>query len=412
MKIYEDRNVLQAFYDRMDFIFDEFEDIVVSVSGGKDSTVIYHLVKEMAEEKGRLPIKVQWIDQEAEWQATVDISKKWLTADGVDPYWFQIPMVMTNAASDEYDFLKIWNPDQKDIWMRDKHPISIKENTYGTKRFSELFGSIAAAEYSDKKTAIIAGVRTEESYNRYLGLTQSNTYKGITWGRKYGSTDKAITFYPIYDWHYADVWKTIHDNDWDYNDVYDEQFKLGLSLREMRISNLNHETSIKDAFYMQKIEPETHDKLVKRLPGIDAASKAGFENYHPDELPFMFKDWREYRNFLLEKLVDDPEHKKGFKKHFLRHDLEFEHETGTLLGTSRGAFTTNDKEEGLYQKICREHIRAILANDWEGDSILANTHSRYSSKQTRAIYEKKVEYLKEIGVWNKLAEQGIVNEEG
>lgn len=390
MKIYEERNVLQAFYDRMDFIFDEFEDVVVSVSGGKDSTVIFHLIKQIAKDKGRLPLKVQWIDQEAEWQATEDIIKKWFNRDGIEPYWYQIPMVMTNATSHEHDFLHIWHPDKKDIWMREKDPMSIKENRYGTERFHKLFGAIAGVEYADQKTALISGVRVEESYNRYLELTQANTYKGITWGRKHSKLDNVFTFYPIYDWHYGDVWKTIHDNDWDYNRVYDKQFQYGLSLRDMRISNLHHETSVHHLFYMQEMEPETHDKLVRRMPGIHAATQAGADNYFPKDLPFMFKNWREYRNYLLEKLVEDPEHKKRFKHHFLRHDLEFEH-----MG-------------GYQRKVCRDHVRAIVANDWEGDSIIADTNSRYSTPETREIYQRKKQWLKEQGVWQELEEKDIV----
>jgi hypothetical protein len=43
----------------------------------------------------------------------------------------------------------------------------------------------------------------------------------------------------------------------------------------------------------------------------------------PAELPFMFSSWREYRDYLLEKLVQEP-HRKAMKKRFLRMDVRYE----------------------------------------------------------------------------------------
>jgi len=45
---------------------------IVSMSGGKDSAVIFELAKLIAAELGRLPLKCFWLDQEAEWLATED----------------------------------------------------------------------------------------------------------------------------------------------------------------------------------------------------------------------------------------------------------------------------------------------------------------------------------------------------
>ena len=44
---YLDINVFEAFQNRMEYIFQEFENIYVSFSGGKDSTVLLHIVREM-----------------------------------------------------------------------------------------------------------------------------------------------------------------------------------------------------------------------------------------------------------------------------------------------------------------------------------------------------------------------------
>ena len=43
-KIYREQNVLDAARDRISYTFDKFERIFISFSGGKDSSVMFHLV--------------------------------------------------------------------------------------------------------------------------------------------------------------------------------------------------------------------------------------------------------------------------------------------------------------------------------------------------------------------------------
>jgi len=384
--------VREALQKRLELIFNEFEEVVVSVSGGKDSTVLFYEAFRVAKKLGRLPINVFWIDQEAEWQSTEDIIKKWMYKKGVRPFWLQIPMKITNATSMNVDFLDCWNPYKEKDWIRPKDKISIKKNTYGTDRFYELFEAFFKKHFGHKKTATLSGVRAEESPARFLGLTAGNTYKGITWGRKYPEKNLK-TFYPLYDWSYLDVWKYIYKNNLEYNKVYEAQYKLGTPIKNMRVSNLNHETAVNNLFEVQQIEPNTHNKILNRITGSHAATKAGKTNYFPKTLPYMFKDWREYRNFLLEKLVTNPEHKLGFKKTFFSQDLQFEH-------------FSNRK----YTSILKAHVRGILANDWENSSILHNLWINNESEETQKAKAIKKEFLKKTGLWEKLVEEGVAVE--
>jgi predicted phosphoadenosine phosphosulfate sulfurtransferase len=345
MKIYGKQNVFDAALDRIRWLFDEFPNVIVGVSGGKDSTVVYNLALQVAREKGRLPLKCLFVDQEAEWEATIDTIRLIMDNPEVEPLWFQMPIKLFNATSTTDHWLMCWDKAAEERWMRPQEARSIKENNYGTERFAELFSAIIKKDYPNIKTCYIAGMRTEESPTRAMALTHDLTYKHVTWGANLNKAHKHYTFYPIYDWSYSDVWKAIHDNDWYYNAVYDAQYNYGVPLQNMRVSNVHHETAVGTLFYMQEIEGQTYQRLTQRIAGIDMAGKMGKADYFPKELPFMFATWGEYRDFLLDKLIEIPEWKVSFAKTFARHD--------EIYAETMGA------------KMYKEHINAILTNDWE-----------------------------------------------
>lgn len=346
MKIYGKQNVFDAALDRIRWLFDEFPNVICGVSGGKDSTVVFHLTLMVAKEKGRLPLKVMFLDQEAEWEATIDQVREIMENPDVEPMWFQIPIRLFNATSTQEHWLYCWDENAKERWMRPKETYAYTENRYGTDRFGEMFEAIVAKEFPGTPTCYIAGVRTEESPTRFVALTGAPTYKWATWGKKLNERRKHFTFYPIYDWSYTDVWAAIHKNGWSYNAIYDAQHNYGLAIKDMRVSNVHHETSVHSLFYMQEVEPQTYVKLTQRIQGIDMAGKMGTADYFVRELPFMFADWAEYRDYLVEKLIEKPDWLASFKKEFARQEA--------LYG-----------DTDVAEEMRRNQINSILTNDWE-----------------------------------------------
>ena len=73
MKIFLKTNVLEEARKRIEFLFDEFPNIIVGFSGGKDSIATFYLTLEEAKKRNRLPLPVLFVDQEAEWQGTIDL---------------------------------------------------------------------------------------------------------------------------------------------------------------------------------------------------------------------------------------------------------------------------------------------------------------------------------------------------
>jgi predicted phosphoadenosine phosphosulfate sulfurtransferase len=321
MKIYNKKNVLDASLERVRYFFDEFEEVVVAFSGGKDSTVTLNLALMVAEEKRRLPLKVMFIDQEAEWNTVIDYMKNVMYDKRIEPYWFQIPIILCNSTSADDDWLHCWNENEKEKWIREKDPISKKENIYGTDRFKELFGKIISVEFANKKTCTLGGVRCQESPSRQLGLTSQATYKHITYGKILNKGKEHYTFYPIYDWTIQDVWKFIFDFKLEYCKHYDNMYSYGVALNDMRVSNVHHETAVKNLFMVQEIDPSLWSKLTKRLKGINTAGTLKFDSIKcPKELPYMFDSWKEYRDFLLENLITNNDIKNKFISEFKKDE--------------------------------------------------------------------------------------------
>lgn len=364
MNVYLDENVFEAGLRRIGWLFDEFENVVVSMSGGKDSTVCFHLALMVAEQRDRLPLKVMWIDQEAEWEATVDYMREVMHDPRVEPYWMQVPFKESNATSSSEDWLFNWEPGVK--WMRDKEPDSIHDNVYGTDRFGELFAAFSRTHFPGQPVARIGGVRTEESPGRRLGLTSGHTYKGVTWGKVDDYKVGQYVFYPIYDWRLADVWHAIEVEGWPYNRVYDLLYQHGGAPWKMRVSNLHHEGAMTELLKVQEIEPDTWDRFSERLYGVNTANHLQWAAFRPKTLPFMFRDWREYRDHLLENLVV-PDTREVMRQQFARCEEAYDFDTWPKLET----------------KLIKAEIRAILTNDtfMETLGVFQAAHLNYTKRR-------------------------------
>ena len=283
-----------------------------TTTGGKDSTALFHLVNAEAIKRDRKFI-LYFQDQEAEYQGTIDFVEWAMTQPNVIPLWYQVPIFMTNAASQQQLFLWAWGEGEE--WIREKHPIAIHsiENVY-PKRFHKFNLWVGQNLKKLKGSSVsIIGLRAEESPDRRFVMFGEDS--DLFWLRRKNTPHKA---YPIIDWRYTDVWKYLIENNLKYNKVYDKMYMLGGNLKFFRVSNLVHEKAFRCLTDLQELEPETYDKLEKRLHGVHTAAIYGKENlvYSIKSLPENFKTWKEYKDFLLSSI--HPDLKRIFDYQWLR----------------------------------------------------------------------------------------------
>ena len=355
-------NVFEEALNRIRFVFDNCDDIIVSMSGGKDSTVVFNLAMIVAKEKNRLPLKVFWLDQEAEWSATDKYMSYIMHRKDVKPYWFQIPFDFTNSLSFQDNFLRVWDEEKKDIWIRPQSDISIKVNPSKENRFHPLVNILPSyCDVEDKKhVGVLVGMRISESLNRRMTLGYSKAqFKGITWCKKMVKNTRC--FYPIYDFNDTDVWTAIARNKWKYNTIYDLFYRYGIKGTDMRVSALIHETSWHSIERLQECEPNIYNKYLDRINGVNCFTQFG-SDIMPKELPQVFKDWKEYRDYLLKAFIK-PEYWDLFQKRW-----------------------SNQNSEEWY----KVHVKEIMVNDIDGTiNSNASARIRQDERIKSGYYTKK-----------------------
>lgn len=315
-QVYMNKSVVEAAEERMRYVFDEFENIIVSISGGKDSTVLCWLALQEARRRNR-KIGIFFLDEEVVYSSTIE-QVTWLMnlyPENTIPLWFQFPFKLTNSTSFEEGQLICWEPGKHKIWMRPKVSYSIqhipwdksKQTIRDKNKGFGFYDVLDNFQASRPHTAFLVGLRATESMNRFRAVAKNPGYKDCYWCTKIKRAEGSASFYPLYDWRFSDIWRFIYDNKIRYSRIYDYQWKKGMPQSEIRVSSLIHEKSFKALVELPEFEPKTYDKLLKRVKGIQVGQLYGKDPkmLRARKLPKKYKTWLKYRDFLLNTYPDD-----------------------------------------------------------------------------------------------------------
>lgn len=335
LKIYRDVNVLEASRRRIAVTFDSVERVYVAFSGGKDSSVMFHLVMEEAIKRSQ-KVGVMYIDFEAQYRETIEHVQEMfdMYRDHIDQHWICVPMLLRNAVTNYEPRWTCWDESKKDLWIRKKpedcksasdYPFALDEMEF--EEFIVLFGQWYG---QGKRTAGFIGIRAQESLHRYCAVAtwekRDLMLEGHRWTTKI--VDEVYNVYPIYDWLTADIW-TYHAKHphKPHNKIYDKMQMAGVPLSQQRLCQPFGDDQRKGLWLYHILEPETWFRLVARVNGANSGAlyieeKGNINGYNKITKP-QHHTWRSFCNLLLQTMPKKTRNHYAFRfKKFIKgwHD--------------------------------------------------------------------------------------------
>ncbi len=323
-------NVYEKTVERIKVAFDDFDNVLVAVSMGKDSGVMMNLAYEYAKSTDQLhKLSMYYQDYEAGYQYTHDYADRlFKQVEGIaNRYWICLPHSAACSVSMYEPKWIPWDEDKKDIWTRpmpeydyvlnmDNKP----EDFLFEKGFSGFFTRIEFGKWFSRnnpgKTAVMVGIRADESLTRRTIFTSGrrvNLHKGHKYTKMIN--DHTHNFYPLYDWKTTDIWVANAKFGWDYNRIYDLYYQAGLTIDQMRVASPFHQCGQGDLKLFRVIDPDNWGRMTGRVNGCNFGGTYGGTSAmacrtitKPDHFT-----WKEYAEFLINTLPGNT------KKKFIYH---------------------------------------------------------------------------------------------
>ena len=367
-----DIDVLEAARMRIRYAFDHCERIYISFSGGKDSSVMMHLVMDEAIKRKR-KVGILIIDLEAQYKLTIKHVEDMcdLYADHIDLYWVCLPIKLRNSVSNYEPVWCAWQPEREIDWVRPmpKRKGIISGHSYFDffepwmefEEFIVLFGVWYARGID---TAAFIGIRADESLNRFRTIAVRD--KDMHFGKRYTTkiADHLYNFYPIYDWHVNDIWR-YHSRyqEKPHNEVYDRMHLAGLSPSQMRLCQPYGDDQKKGLWLYHIIEPETWSRVVARVNGANSGAmyieeKGNITGYNKISKP-EGHTWKSFCQLLLASMPEVT------RKHYTeRFQSWFKgwHSRGYRNGIPDEA--PRNLEKKYWAPSWRRLCKVLLRNDW------------------------------------------------
>lgn len=369
-KKYMDINVLHAARDRIRETFDNVDKAYVAFSGGKDSSVLLHLVMEEAIPRG-IKVGVMYIDFEAQYKETIRHVEEMFETykDNIDFHWICIPMKLRNALTNYEPQWVCWDETKKDMWVRQKPKHYTDENDYPFalpemefEEFITLFGEW----YSQgERTAAFIGIRAQESLHRYCAIATWNKEGKMLNDRRWTTmiAPNVYNIYPIYDWLTEDIWRyhAMYPEK-AHNKIYDRMYQAGVPFGNQRLCQPYGDDQKKGLWLYHILEPETWFKLVARVNGANSGSlyikeSGNITGYNKISLP-EGHTWKSFTNLLLQTMP------KKTRDHYTIRFKKF------IYGWKQRGYTTiPDEAPPELESKCwcpswRRMAKCLLRNDW------------------------------------------------
>lgn len=263
-----EKDVLTLARERTEIAYRRYDDVHVSFSGGKDSTVVLNVAIEVATKLGKLPVKAFMFDEEAIAPETVAYCERVAARPDVQLRWIAAPFLHRNACSqDEPDWI-CFDPAVRHLWCREPPPYAEMKIDGVT----ELMPYLDLIPFMFPRTGAtvctLLGLRAQESMRRRMAMLNraEDNWLSVNPAAKWITAGS-----PIYDWKTEDVWTAARLLGWDYNRAYDTMELAGVTRSAQRAAQPFGEQPLRGLWMYKECWPDLWEKMLKRVPGVNAA---------------------------------------------------------------------------------------------------------------------------------------------
>lgn len=326
-RVYKDVDVYEAAKERVAYIFNNFERVYLSFSGGKDSGVMLNLALDyMKENNITRKLGVHVLDNEANYSHSLDFMHSIIqnNREYLDVYWCCMPITLPCSVSAFAVDWQCWGERDKGRWIRPmpeydyivnihNHPFDFFEEDM---LYDDFWDGFSEWYSQGRSCANMIGIRTAESLNRFRAIMNESKvmHGGMAWTKK--NTKNTYNVYPIYDWKTDDVWTANAKFEWEYNKLYDIFYRAGVPIGSMRVASPFMSEAKSSLNLYRVIDPDVWARLCARVQGANFIATYGKQlSYRSFDLP-EGHTWKSFVKFLLDTLPE--ESAENFRNRFIQ----------------------------------------------------------------------------------------------